>query len=142
MFTDLENARAILEQENCTCVVCKGSTVYQSTRRGVAPLMQWLESGTNLTRFCAADKVVGKATALLYCLLGTKAVYARVISQSALRVFTDREMPCFYEALVPAIRNRAGDGLCPMEQATRDIEDPRQAPDAIRAALHRLTQSG
>lgn len=139
MSKDLHTARQLLSQGTFTCVLCREDAVYTSTRRGVAPLMAWLEEGLDLAGFSAADKVVGKATALLYCLLGVKAVYAGVISRAALGVFQARHMPCSYGELVPAIRNRTGDGLCPMESATLEIDDPALAPDAIRAALKRLT---
>ena len=139
MNTDLIHARNILEAESCTCVLCKEDAVYKSDRRGVSPLMGWLESGTDLKGFSAADKVVGKATAFLYCLLGVKAVYALVMSEAAARALEQQGIPFFYEQLVPAIQNRAGDGLCPMEQATRDLHDPADAPAAIRKALANLT---
>lgn len=140
MFADLEAARALLNTEECTCVVCKDGVVHLSNRRGVAPLMGWLEDGTDLRGFSAADKVVGKATALLYCLLGVRAVYARVMSRAAIQVFEQQNIPYFYDKAVDAISNRAGDGLCPMETATRDISDPTLAPAAIRKALAVLTK--
>ncbi len=138
MDLDLQHAVAILEAEGCTCVLCKGDKVYTSHRRGVAPLMEWLEAGLNLTDFCAADKVVGKATAFLYCLLKVRRVYAGVLSQAAAKVLEAAGIPCRYGTLVPAIQNRAGDGLCPMELATREITDPADAPAAIQAARSRL----
>ena len=139
MNMDLNMARSILEQDGCTCVLCNGETVYKSHRRGVAPLMGWLESGTDLKGFSAADKVVGKATAFLYCLLGVKEVYTRVMSEAAAKVLEQQGIPFRYEQLVPAIQNRAGDGLCPMEMATREISDPADAPAAIQQALANLT---
>ena len=139
MDKDLRLAQDILKAENCTCVLCKETFMYKSTRRGVAPLMGWLEAGTDLKDFSAADKVVGKATALLYCLLQVRTVYALVMSEAAAAVLQCRGIPYQYEKLVPAIQNRAGDSLCPMEMATRDIDDPADAPAAIRAALARLT---
>ena len=142
MNTDLTHARRLLLENEYTCVLCRGDRVLTSTRRGVAPLMAWLEEGRDLTGFSAADKVVGKATAFLYCLLGVKAVYAKVVSRAALAVLEERKLPCFYDEAVPAIRNRAGDGLCPMEAATSNIHDPADAPAAIRAALERLTRGG
>lgn len=139
MNEDLRLARHILVEENCTCVLCKDTVVHKSIRRGVAPLMIWLEEGTDLRDFSAADKVVGKATAFLYCLLGVRAVYAQVISDAAVGVLESRGIPFFFDRQVPAIQNRTGDGLCPMEQATREITDPADAPAAIRQALARLT---
>ena len=138
MGKDLENACAVLAREGCTCVLCKGDIYYKSTRRGVAPLMGWLEEGIDAKGFSAADKVVGKATAFLYCLLGINAVHANVISDAAVDVLQEHGILLSYGQRVAAIQNRAGDGLCPMEMATREISDPADAPAAIRAALARL----
>lgn len=139
MNKDLENACAVLAQEGCTCVLCKGELYYKSTRRGVAPLMNWLEEGIAVKGFAAADKVVGKATAFLYCLLGVSAVHANVISDAAVAVLQEQGIPASWGQRVSAIQNRAGDGLCPMEMATREVFAPADAPAAIRAALERLT---
>jgi len=139
MNQDLEKARTVLAQEGCTCVLCREDILYKSTRRGVAPLLGWLEAGVDAAGFSAADKVVGKATAFLYCLLGVKAVHANVISDAAVTVLRQHGIIVTWQQQVPAIINRAGDGLCPMEMATRDIDDPLLAPAAIRAALARLT---
>lgn len=140
MDKDLALAQQLLESEGCTCVLCKENTIYKSDRRGVAPLMGWLENGTDLKGFSAADKVVGKATAFLYCLFGVKCVYAHVMSEAAAQVLQQQNIPAFYDRLVPAIKNRTGDGLCPMEQATLHITDPADAPAAIRQALANLTE--
>ena len=86
MEKDLLTAKQLLEQNNCTCALCQGDTVFTSTLRGVKPLLNFLEAGTDLQGFCAADKVVGKGAAFLYCLLGVRAVYAPVMSQAALEV--------------------------------------------------------
>lgn len=138
MSADLMNARAVLAAEGCTCVLCRGDTYYKSTRRGVAPLMGWLEENLDVRGFSAADKVVGKATAFLYCLLGVSAVHANVISEAALEVLQKQGIRVSWEQQVDAIQNRAGDGLCPMELATRQITEPEAAPAAIRAALQKL----
>lgn len=141
MVADLDNARAVLAAEGCTCVLCRNDIYYKSTRRGVAPLMGWLEEGIDARGFSAADKVVGKATAFLYCLLGVAAVHANVISDAAVAVLQQQGIPVSWEQRTPAIQNRTGDGLCPMEVATREITVPADAPAAIRAALARLTNN-
>ena len=133
---DLERAKAILEQEGYTCVLCKGERIYSSNHRGVRPLLDLLE--TNVSGFCAADKVVGKATALLYCLLNVKAVHAQVISQAALQVLQSRGIAVTWDAQVEYIRNRAGNGRCPMEQATENIDDPQSALVAIQKKMKEL----
>ena len=138
MTADLNKARQLLASEGYTCVLCREEQCYTSTRRGVAPLLQWLDEGTPLEGFSAADKVVGKAAALLYCLLKVKELYAAVISQGALEVLKKGGIPVCYDTLTEGIINRAGTGPCPMEAATKEISDPALAPAAIRRALEAL----
>lgn len=136
---DLESARSLLERGNYTCVLCRDGSTVTDSRRGVRPLLELLDSETDFHGYTAADKVVGKAAAFLYCLLGVKALYAGVISQPALSVLEGAGITVRYGTFVPAIRNRAGDGFCPMETAVWELSDPALAPDAIRAALQRLS---
>lgn len=135
---DLSKAKELLQQGGYTCVLCKADQVYTSTRRGVAPLLAYWQEGLELKDFSAADKVVGKAAALLYCLLGVRAVHAWVMSDPALQFLERHGIAASYEQLVDAIVNRTGDGFCPMETATRHIDDPAQGPGAILAALEKL----
>ena len=135
---DLEEARSLLERGNYTCVLCRDGSTVTDNRRGVRPLLELLDSETDLHGYSAADKVVGKAAAFLYCLLGVRALYAGVISQPALSVLEDAGITVRYGTFVPAIRNRAGDGFCPMETAVWELSDPALAPDAVRNALKKM----
>ena len=134
---DLDIAKRTLEGSDYTCVLCRDGALTVSTRRGVAPLLGWLETGIS-PGFCAADKVVGRATAYLYCLLGAKAVHGKIMSQPALQVLRQHGITAQYETLVTQIRNRQNTGSCPMEAATADCQTPQQALDAIREALKNL----
>ena len=136
---DMERAKEILEKENCTCVVCLEDTVFTSHRRGVAPLLQLLDEGTDVAGACAADRVIGKATAFLYCLLGVKVVHGFVMSQPALQVLEAAGVGYSCDQLVSGIQNRQKDGPCPMEFATRDCRTPEEALVAIRNKLKELT---
>ena len=133
---DLNKAKALLESEGYTCVLCREDSVYSSRHRGVKPLMELLD--TDVSGFSAADKVVGKATALLYCLLGIRQLHAKVISDAAIELLQSHGITAQWERRVPYIINRTGDGRCPMELATEHISDPALAPDAIRAKLQQL----
>ena len=138
MPEDLNTAKALLTDLGCTCVLVRGEEVRTSFHRGVRPLLDFLDSGEDLSGFCAADKVVGRATAFLYCLLGIRAVHAQVLSLPARQVLEDGGIPCTWDLLVEGIRNRTDTGPCPMEQATRDCTTPEEALRAIRATLRRL----
>lgn len=137
-MTDLEKARNYLKTEGCTCVLCLGDRVTASHRRGIAPLLALLDSGEDFAGFSAADKVVGKATAMLYRLLGVKAVWAAVISESAITALRVGGMELRYDQRVDHIVNRDGTGSCPMEAATAHTDDPQTALTAIRQTLKAL----
>ena len=137
MSVDLERAKNSLLAHSYTCVLCRDGALTVSEHRGVAPLLEWLETGIS-PGFCAADKVVGRATAYLYCLLGAKAVHGRVMSEPALQVLRQHGITAQYETLVRQIRNRQNTGSCPMEAATADCQTPEHALAAIREALKNL----
>lgn len=133
MEHNMHKAREFLNTGNYTCVVCRGDTVHTTTLRGVGPLLSWLDSETDLTGFSAADRVVGRGAAFLYCLLGVKEVYAQVMSLPAAEVLRAHNIHADAELFVEGIINRAGDGPCPFEAAVMDILDAREALVAIRA---------
>ncbi len=127
MKEDLLRAKEILMQGEYTCVLCKAEQIYSSTERGIKPFLQWIEAGTNLKGFSAADKVIGKAAAFLYILLQIETVYAKVISEGALQVFHAHGISVEYDICVPRIQNRTQTGLCPMESAVWEITSAQQA---------------
>ena len=121
-----------------TCVAYSGETLYTSTQRGVAPLLNWLEEDLSLETFQVADKVVGKGAAFLYLLLGAKRIYAAVISVPALNVLKSHGVAVTFTTLVPAIQNRDHTGFCPIETAVLDCESPEEALIKIKKRLQEL----
>lgn len=138
MTENLSKALSLLDAGDYTCVACRGSAVYTATERGVKPLLNWLDSGLSLEGFSAADRVVGRATAFLYCLLGVDAVYARVMSRPAAEVLSAHGVWADTDTLVDGITNRKGTGPCPFEAAVLEISDTSQALAAIRRQMARM----
>lgn len=132
MKTDMERAIEKLEGGQYTCVLCRGDVMYTSTERGVKPLLGWLDGGVDLKGFSAADKVVGKAAAFLYVLLGVEEVYAHVMSKSAMEVLKEGGIRSQCDLAAQYIINRKGTGRCPMEEAVSEISVPEEALPAIR----------
>lgn len=140
MSADLERAKEILCSSGSTCVLCRDELTYTTTVRGIRPLVDWLDSGEDTCGFSAADKVVGKAAALMYCLLGVRCVYGAVMSDAAVKVLRRNGIEAYWGRLTDGIRNRAGTGLCPMESATMHIDDPDDALPIILSTLAHLNE--
>ncbi len=140
MSADLERAKEILTQTGSTCVLCRDDIVYTTTDRGIKPLLDWLSSGEDTCGFSAADKVVGKAAALMYSLLGVRRVHGNVMSESAVKTLRRNGIEAYWDRLTENIRNRAGTGLCPMESATLHIDEPEDALPVILDTLAKLQQ--
>ena len=141
MTSDLKRAVSLLESGGYTCVLCSEDKLFTSSDRGVKPLLEWIDSGTDMKGFSAADKVVGKAAAFLYVILGVKAVYANVMSEHAKSVLTENGIDAEYGCLTEAVRNRAGTGFCPMETAVKNISEPKAALAEIKRKLEELKKN-
>ena len=122
----------------CTCAASDGKTLLTSEKRGVAPLLGWLEQNYDFSAFTVADKVVGKGAAFLYLLLRAKYLYAAVISRPALELLKHNGVFVTYTTCVPAIRNRDNTGFCPIESVVLDCNSADDALLKIKARLKEL----
>ncbi len=138
MSRDLEEAKKSMIDGGYTCVVMKDEQVYTSVERGVKPLLNWLDARTDLHGFAAADKVIGNGAAMLYVLLGVKEIYTPVISKAAKATLDVHGIAIDFDVCVEEIVNRAGTGPCPMEDAVKGIDNPKEALVAIRKRLSDL----
>ena len=119
----------ILLKENHTIVIYKSdASVVVSDDRGVAPLMKLLnEDKEQLRDSMIADKVIGKAAALLMVYGKVKEVFTPIISVPAIEVFKNHNVKITYDKIVERIINRKGDGLCPMETLCLNTDNPEEA---------------
>lgn len=139
-MNDLERAKALLQGGGYSCVLCKGERLHTSTERGVIPLVQILSGDTRFSGSSAADRIVGKAAALLFCLIGVKEVYAPVMSLTAVEALSAHGILPSYDTTVETIINREGTGPCPMERAVRRIDQPQAAFEAVKRTLAELAK--
>ena len=130
--TDLDLARALLiANKQATLVAVRGDEIYTCTERGVKPLLKWVLDHKSLRGFSVADKVVGKAPALLYAILGPEAVFSPVMSWTGRAVLLASGIATSYDLLVPHISNRSRTGQCPMEDTVANVWEPYEAVSAL-----------
>lgn len=124
----LDRAKRTLKNNSHTFVCINDEEVFTSQKQGIAPIMELLETNKKMLEGAyIADKVIGKAAALLLVKGGIKELYADIISEHALSVLKEKQIIVTYGALVPFIKNRRKDGMCPMEETVLEIESPEDA---------------
>ncbi|MBP3327700.1 MAG: DUF1893 domain-containing protein [Clostridia bacterium] len=134
---NLSEAKKMLAQ-GYTCVLVSDEDVITTDERGVLPLVKWIDQGKAFGGYSAADKVVDKAAALLYVILGVRAIWAGVMSKPAAQVLESYGIEYWYDTLTDAIINRKGDGFCPMETAVKEIDTPEEALAVIKNKLNNI----
>jgi hypothetical protein len=119
-MTDIAQARRVLDAEKLAFVLVRdGKVITTGDDYGVRELLAAVDRiGPDVRGASLADKVVGKAVALIVVHAGIRAVDTRVASEPAVRLLTLHGIPCEAGTIVPQILNRRGDGPCPMERAT------------------------
>ncbi len=137
-----ESAVALIEGE-CAVAVCRdGEVVHSSSGRGIAPLIALYDAQPALLSGAAvADKVIGKAAAMILVKAGTSAAYGAVMSETGRDYLLSRGVTTGCGCLVARIANRSGDGLCPIEQSVLDEFDPDAGLEKIRARIAELQRA-
>lgn len=114
----------------------KGNSLFVSRMSGLKTLLRLLENRPELLRgAAAADKIIGKAAALLLCHGGVAEIYTPVISEAALPVLMAANISCQWGKAVPYIQNKSGTLGCPMEALVQNVSNPAQAYALLRAAM-------
>ncbi len=140
MSENLGFAVKLLLDNAYTLVLYDGKEQITSQERGVKPLLQLYEKRKDLSEFSAADKVIGKAAAFMYVLLGIKEIYTDVVSRPATEVFKKYGIDITYNTLCDYIINRTKTDMCPMEKTVLDMTNPQEAYKAILEKLKELQQ--
>lgn len=133
-MADLELAKQELDSASLAFVIAKdGAILRTGTREGIGELIEAVDALGDAARGAAlADKIVGKAVAMVARAARLAAVYSPLASQAACDALSIDQIPLEYDRLVPLILNKRNDGPCPMERLTLPIDDPIQAVDALR----------
>ena len=120
-LTDLEVCKQLLRGH--VVVFCRDGKSFVDDEHGIKPLMKWVCQGSTFEGYSVADKIVGKAAAMLLVKLGVKAVYGEVASANGVELLRACGIDVTYGNLVLYIENRDKSGCCPMEQAVNNTDD-------------------
>jgi len=141
-MSDLEIAKQTLKKKNLTLAIAKnGEIIFQSDSHGVIGLFEAIERlGSNLEGAAVADKIVGKAAALLCAYSRVNAVFASILSFKGKDTLEKNNINYEYEVLVPKILDRTGKDMCPFEKFSLKLENPREAYFRLKEFAEKLRE--
>ena len=132
----MKQAERIRAGEHTCIVLQNGEVVYEAEGRGVSPLMRLYDNDiTKLKNAEVADKIIGKAAAMILHLGGVKAVYGEIMSRAAVEYLSAKGIEHRYGRYVDIISNRTGNGICPIEKSVLDTDNPEEGIAVIKETI-------
>jgi len=125
---DLIIARKMLEEKSANLVVVRnGEILFAGYNEGLKDLA-WLalNSPHILESASVADRVVGKAAAVIFAMNRVEAVYGFLMSIQGYQVLRENDVKAFYQKLVEYIKTPKGE-ICPFERLALDARGLREA---------------
>jgi hypothetical protein len=137
---DLELARKQLYDKQLTLAIVKnGVVVYETDAHRISGFMRAIDTlGSQLCGASVADKVAGKALALLCIYSGIREVYAEVLSKKAQELFDQNQVTYQWLQMVDNILDLNKTGTCPFEKAAAEITNPDESYNAFKALLEKM----
>ena len=134
---DLEVAKKQLYEKNLTLVIVKnGIILFQTDFHRISGFIGAIEKlGDQLNGASAADRVAGKALALLCVYAGIRQIYAEVLSRKALAVFEDNKIMFKCKEIIDNVLDIEKADVCPFEKVAADISDPKESYSTFKTLL-------
>lgn len=137
---DLKLAKLTLRESDLSLVIVKKEkVVFDTGAHGISGFLLAIEKlGKELVGSSVADRIVGRAAALL-CVYGEVAsVFAVMVSEEGVQILRKNNIPYEYENLVPNILNYDRTDLCPFEKLTAGLVN---AKEAYKKLKHKVSSS-
>jgi len=141
---DLEIAKQHLKEKNLALSIVKNKeTIFETKSHGISGFLTAIETlGNKLDGASVADRIVGKAIALLCAYAKVKAAYAVIMSKEAKNVFEQHSIFHEWTNLVENILDIDKAKTCPFERLARKISNPKDAYIKLKALQNLLKNTG
>jgi len=137
-----EYLRKLDETGMCLMVYKKNRVIFQSNSKGVRPHLEAIDAlGSRLKGSLMADKIVGRAAALLILYGGALEVHAGVITRGGRKALERSGVKLFIGEETEHIKMVNGRIYCPFEAMVQGINDPEQAYHAILEKMESLRKT-
>jgi hypothetical protein len=133
-MSDLDIAKSTLYKKELTLTIVKnGKVLFETDSHRISGFLNAIQQlGATLEGASLADRVAGKAIALLCVYAKIKEVYAEVLSKKAKTVLEQNSIHHEWKELVNNVLDLNKTGVCPFEKAAANITNPKDAYKAFK----------
>ncbi len=137
---DIEIAKKQLYNKDLTLAIAKnGQIIFQTDSHRISGFIHAIDTlGDQLNGASVADRVAGKALALLCVYAGITEVYAEVLSKKAQALLEEHVVACQWKQLVDNVLDLSKTNVCPFEKAAAGISDPKDSYSMFKALLEKM----
>ena len=137
---DLEIAKKQLCDKELTLVIAKeGKVIFQTDSHRISGFIYAIDTlGTQLIGASIADRVAGKALALLCIYAGIKEVYAEILSKKAQTLLEENKVVCQWSQIVNNVLDSNKTNVCPFEKVAENITNPKDSYTLFKALLEKM----
>ena len=132
MKTANEYFESFLKSDDTIWIISPKGNIFHSQRRGIAPLLIYIQRGPRADDVTILDKVTGNAAALLMKKALCREVFSPLGSEPAVATLKHFGILTHFTHTVPHIINREGNGMCPFETMSLG-----QSPDEFYGLMRR-----
>ncbi|MCF8001687.1 MAG: DUF1893 domain-containing protein [Halanaerobiales bacterium] len=128
-----------LKKSEYKLVVVKDNEIkYKSREDSVSSIMDLLDENPELLKnSIVADKVIGRAVAMICDCGEVEFCYGTIISNGALDVFKNANIPYEANQKVEYIKNKDNTDLCPIEKLTLKVDNSSEGIEKIKEFLNK-----
>jgi len=139
---DLRIAKKRLKEKGLTLSIIKEKKIlFETSSHGISGFLRAIkELGERLDKASAADKIIGKAVALLCLCAGIDRVYGSVMSREAQELFEESTVHAEWDELVDNIAGHFESETCIFEKLAAEITEPAEAYKKLKALHDSLEQ--
>ncbi|KPV65168.1 MAG: hypothetical protein AOA65_0426 [Candidatus Bathyarchaeota archaeon BA1] len=115
----------------------RGKVILETESHGIIGPLQAIDRlGEELMESSVADKIVGRAVALLCAYSKAFSVFAVTISKEGMRVLEDNNIFYEIENCVPNILDYKRADVCPFEKLAAGFANPREAYEKLKSFIN------
>ncbi|MCR8433329.1 MAG: DUF1893 domain-containing protein [Candidatus Korarchaeota archaeon] len=127
MSAKISLLRELLMEYSLVIVDLNGKILYSSREDGIKPVVEAVVvAGGLIDNNIVADRIIGKAAALIIANRRPQLVFGTVMSKGAVNLLRDLGISYSFEKLVEVIKGKTK-SICPFEEFVKDINDPKEA---------------